>query len=84
MDRKTARISNSQTSKTMKYFKFLYVDPTGLKKYECTLCKRSKCGNQPTNLTSHIKNIHPDIFETQIKVPDVLDDESPVMRLKLL
>lgn len=85
MNQQTPKNNDSLAAKTSQYFEFLRIDSSGRKQYQCTLCKKVRVGNQPSNLTSHLKKMHEDIYSTEIKTHEVGDDiELRMKRLKLL
>lgn len=53
--------------------------------YTCNICNKVRCGKQPSNLTSHLKTMHLNVYESEIK-PEHIHDElkMKIKRLKLV
>lgn len=53
--------------------------------YQCRLCKHVSKGKKDTNLTSHLKSCHTEIFEEEVKIEGKeIDVQMKTERLKLL
>lgn len=77
--------SNCQAAKTLKFFTLQDTASAHSKIYKCNLCKQLKNGNQTSNLTTHLKLVHVDEFNTYVKATaSTSEQQLKVKRLKLL
>lgn len=77
--------SNCQASKTLNYFTLHETTSTASKIYKCKLCNQLKNGNQQTNLTTHLKLMHTEEFNTHVKTSAGTNAQKmKIRRLKLL
>lgn len=85
LNKKSFTQTNSMTAKSRNYFNNVESENPLLKLYVCVLCTGKVNGTKSSNLVSHIKTVHPDIYLAKIKPSDKSSLANlRVKRLKLL
>lgn len=83
---KRKRSEKTKIAKTLKYFQFKYsVFDERIEKvewFECLLCRGLYNGTKQTNLSSHLKNVHNEIYQEHVIEFD--KDTIGSKRMKLL
>lgn len=81
----TSKNSQYQASKTLKFFSLHETATAQSKMYNCKICNQLKNGNQHSNLTTHLKLMHSDVYNTQVKTSTGTNEQKlKIKRLKLL
>lgn len=62
----TPRILTTQIDRAMQYFVPRFIEEDKIKSYECKLCKSVKNGTQKSNLLTHLRSVHGEIYESKI------------------
>lgn len=70
LNKKSFTQANSMTAKSRNFFKNVESENPLIKMYVCELCMGKVNGTKSSNLVSHIRTVHPDIYLAKIKPSD--------------
>lgn len=85
MDRNdTPRKANTQIDRALHYFEPKFAGDEKTRTFVCILCKAAKNGTQKSNLLSHLRSIHPEIYAAKINIKYTSKKQMRINRLEMM